>query len=148
MREKMSEGRKKYFREHPEARRAITERQRGKTTSLKQKEAVRKTGLMHKKEKNPNWKGGTSPMRKLLEGSNEYKRWREQIFKRDNWTCQNCGNRGGKLHAHHMKSFAEFPELRLDLNNGLTVCEKCHYEIHSHQSWFSKEAIQKVVKST
>jgi 5-methylcytosine-specific restriction endonuclease McrA len=61
----------------------------------------------------------------------EYKKWRTDVFKRDNYTCQNCYVRGGKLAAHHIQHWAKFPELRYVLSNGLTLCESCHKEVHS-----------------
>ena len=91
-------------------------------------------GAKNKGENNGNWKGGTTSLRKLLEGSPAYSRWRQSIFERDDYTCQYCGKRGGELHAHHMKSFAEFPELRLDLDNGLTLCKEDHYKVHSKKA--------------
>ncbi len=60
----------------------------------------------------------------------EYKLWREAIFSRDNWTCQKCGERGGKLVAHHLYNFADFPKLRTSIENGTTLCKKCHIEFH------------------
>lgn len=58
--------------------------------------------------------------------SNKYKQWRTAVFERDSYTCQNCGQVGGKLNADHIKRFADFPELRLDVSNGRTLCESCH----------------------
>lgn len=58
--------------------------------------------------------------------SKKYKKWREEVFKRDNYTCQECGQIGGYLNAHHIKSWAEHEELRYDINNGITLCKKCH----------------------
>ena len=56
----------------------------------------------------------------------KYRQWRSDVFSRDNWTCQTCGIRGVYLEAHHIKSWARYPELRLDLQNGATLCRECH----------------------
>lgn len=55
-----------------------------------------------------------------------YKEWVRKVFERDNYTCQCCGKRGGNLNAHHLYNFSEHEELRYDINNGITLCEKCH----------------------
>ena len=72
------------------------------------------------------WMGGITPESEKIRKSIEYRIWREAVFQRDNWTCQDCGKRGTYLHAHHIKPFARFPELRLALDNGRTLCIKCH----------------------
>jgi 5-methylcytosine-specific restriction endonuclease McrA len=58
--------------------------------------------------------------------SKEYYHWRKQVFKRDNYTCVFCNEKGGRLNADHIKSFAIYPDLRLDINNGRTLCVECH----------------------
>ena len=72
------------------------------------------------------WKGGLTPESKRIRSSAEYKHWRDAIFKKDNYTCQCCGKRGGKLNAHHIKPFAQHEDLRFDINNGITLCEGHH----------------------
>ena len=74
---------------------------------------------------------GRTPDNKLQRHSLNYKIWREAIFKRDNWTCQECKLRGVRLEAHHIKSFSLFPELRFAIDNGITVCTLCHAKIDS-----------------
>lgn len=59
-------------------------------------------------------------------GGVEYTKWRKAIYERDEYTCQNCKKVGGKLQAHHIKSWKQYPELRLEINNGITLCEECH----------------------
>lgn len=77
-------------------------------------------------EKSHFWKGGISKHYKIRYYSFEYRQWRKLIFERDNYTCQVCRKVGGYLTAHHIKSFAKYPELRFDINNGITLCEDCH----------------------
>jgi len=54
--------------------------------------------------------------------------WAVRVKRRDHYTCQLCGTqgRGRDIHADHIKSLAQYPELRLDLNNGRTLCAPCH----------------------
>lgn len=63
----------------------------------------------------------------------EYVKWRDNVFVRDNYTCQQCGNRGVELNAHHIKEYAKYPALRYDVDNGITLCVKCHKKIHKKE---------------
>lgn len=85
------------------------------------------------KETHHNWKGGISPKNMLIRNSFQYKEWRKAVFERDNYTCQECGVRGGViLNADHIKPFALFPGLRFELNNGRTLCKSCHLKTPTH----------------
>jgi len=80
---------------------------------------------------NPNWKWGVATENIIIRRSNEYAMWRESVFKRDDWTCRKCSARSKKdcfikIEAHHIKPFATFPELRFSIDNGMTLCKKCH----------------------
>lgn len=77
----------------------------------------------------PFWKGGINGENDTLRHRREYKIWRAAVYERDNYTCQCCGSRGGKLNAHHINQFADYPELRYDIDNGITLCTKCHDSI-------------------
>lgn len=100
---------------------------RGKKLSL---ELRRKMSEVKMGDKNPGWKGGMEPESKAIRKRIEYRLWRESVFKRDNWTCQKTGQRGGRLHPHHIKNFSQFPELRFAIDNGITLSEKAHKEFH------------------
>ena len=85
-----------------------------------------------------NYKGGRTPILKLLRNSLKYKIWRLKVFERDNFMCQGCGKRSKKgeqvyLVVHHIKSFAKYPKLRFDVDNGITLCKDCHSLIHKRK---------------
>lgn len=61
----------------------------------------------------------------------EYGEWRLLVFERDDFTCQSCSdNTGGNLVAHHLYNYSEHKELRIDVDNGLTLCKECHINFH------------------
>lgn len=101
-----------------------------------------------KKYKNKNYKD----LKRAIRNCEKYEIWRENVFKRDNFTCQICNIRGTGLNADHINSFAEnyycfldlyknfcpikdknflFEKAKCylpfwDINNGRTLCLKCH----------------------
>ena len=81
----------------------------------------------------------------------EYKKWRKNIKKRDNHTCQwpgcICKN---KLHAHHINKWSDFPGLRYNIDNGITLC-KTHHDLikdneENYAPFFFKLILQKKLK--
>jgi len=63
--------------------------------------------------------------------------WREAVYKRDQYTCQVCGDsRGGNLIAHHLNSYTDYPEQRYDIENGVTLCADCHMRFHHLFSYY------------
>lgn len=96
------------------------------------------TGVNH-----PNWKGGMSTVNEKIRKSFEYKLWRTAVFERDNYTCVWCGSKSSKknaviLNADHIKPFAYFPELRFAIDNGRTLCKKCHLTTDTYGSKIKK----------
>lgn len=90
----------------------------------------------------PLWKGDSvaANLKERARSLFQYKRWRSEVFKRDNYTCQFCFVRGGKLQVDHIKPLAQIvkdnsiktTEEALsckemwNLNNGCTLCLNCH----------------------
>lgn len=93
-------------------------------------ETRKKMSESHKGEKSYLWRGGISRInrteRENIMSSVDYKIWRDSVFKRDDYRCFDCGEKGGKLQAHHIYAFAKFPRLRLAVENGITLCVECH----------------------
>ncbi|WP_114578515.1 HNH endonuclease [Saliphagus sp. LR7] len=63
---------------------------------------------------------------------------RKTVYRRDDWTCQNCGRQSGphagddgeRLHAHHIQAYANGGSNHL--SNLETLCEPCHQNSHEH----------------
>lgn len=91
-----------------------------------------KIGKSHSGDRCHFWKGGIGPLhnreRVLAMCKLPYKIWRQQVFERDNYTCllkdDTCS---GPIQADHIKSWANYPDLRYNINNGRTLC-KSHHE--------------------
>lgn len=82
------------------------------------------------------YKDGRVAERRGQRFSQEYKRWRYDVFTRDGFTCQQCGDdRGGNLVAHHIEGFAENELKRFDVDNGVTWCRPCHNRHHKEHGY-------------
>lgn len=90
------------------------------------------------------WRGGITPINFQIRNSFKYRQWRSDVFTRDDFTCQNCSERGVYLEADHfpkmfseiirdykIKSFEEALDCSelWNLNNGRTLCKECHKKI-------------------
>lgn len=95
------------------------------------KKTRKKIGDTKRGDKNPNWKGGITSENQKIRDSEEYKIWRLKVYAKDHYTCQKCKKRGGiKLHAHHIYNFSNNKNLRFEVCNGITFCDKCHRKFH------------------
>lgn len=87
-------------------------------------------------DSSPVWKGGVAHSR-VERATHEYVVWRNSVFKRDLYTCQCCGSKSGNghhattLNAHHIANWADNPDSRYDVDNGITLCQNCHNAFHS-----------------
>ena len=90
------------------------------------------------------WRGGVTDKNMKIRNSLAAKKWRESVFKRDNYTCVSCGQKGGRICADHIKSFSLYPALRFDLDNGRTLCYPCHRKTDN----FGFKAVKEAEKFT
>jgi len=96
-------------------------------------------------DKHYNWKGGISSLNKSIRTMTENRKWMDAVKERDK-LCLKCGS-VENLESHHKKSIQEIIEefnirnrqdarecsILWDINNGGTLCQKCHYEIHGRK---------------
>ena len=83
-------------------------------------------------ENSPAWQGGKTKESKCRRTRVDYKDWRLKVFQRDNFTCQQCGKKTRDIEAHHIKEACNYPELIYDVDNGITLCHKCHKETDNY----------------
>lgn len=84
-------------------------------------------GQHYSGENNPMWKDKDySDFTKTPAG----RAWRQAVIERDAGICQDCGSEPQTPHTHHIKPKSEFPELKTDVDNGVTLCEDCHVNRH------------------
>lgn len=95
-------------------------------------------------EKNANWRGGLSSEGLKIRSSANYKEWRFAVFTRDNFSCALCGAKGVYINAHHIKRFVDNQSLRLDINNGVTLCENCHHLVNRKEEEYEPIFLDKV----
>ena len=110
----------------------------------KQKMSISHYGQM-REDKNPNWNGGITPLRKAIRECSEMQEWRRKVFERDNFTCCETGIKGGWLEAHHIIRFEDLlqqyniqtlDEARnckelWDVGNGVTMSKDVHRRYHA-----------------
>jgi hypothetical protein len=112
----------------------------GKKHAIESKAKMR---LAQLGEKSHMWRGGITPINELVRASRDLRMWRESVYKRDDKSCLACGNVSAKRYnAHHIYNFSRFPNLRFDVNNGVTLCKDCHSEFHKRYGFSSNNRSQ------
>jgi len=133
-----------------ETRDKLSESLKGRISPMKGRNHSKKTKIKisnaNRGENSGRWKGGITSLKLLIHSNIKYRQWRDDIYTRDNFTCQKCGEKGGKLNAHHIKSFSNIlQEYEIttfeealncaelwNTNNGITYCEGCHKETDNY----------------
>ena len=86
-------------------------------------------------KKNPQYiDGRTKKYPKAFYLSAEWRTKRKEIYQRDNYECQLCGEHGGRLHAHHIISAGVCKD-SLSNKNLITLCQSCHTKVHGKLKW-------------
>lgn len=124
-----------------------TDRLLGKPKTLEHRmamsQAMRASGSFAG-SRNANWKGGVTKENLRGRSKAQYMEWKSAVYAKAGWKCQHCGLEHGAvceccghrvlLHAHHIKAFDKFPDLRYEPSNGLALCERCHWKVHYKES--------------
>lgn len=123
-----------------ETKKKMSESAKGKIISV---ETRKKISSAMSGDKAPNWQGGKTLENFTIRHTLDYRLWRESVFKRDDYTCQECGSRNGNgkkivLNADHIMPFSDYPELRFDINNGRTLCVPCHRKTPTYGNYKGK----------
>jgi hypothetical protein len=120
-----------------EHKKKIGESLMGHKTSKQTREKIRQSHLGKRLfknigDQNGKWKGGVTHEHDLIRRTDKYKNWRSEVYERDGWRCIECHQKcqAMEIVAHHIKSFADYPESRFEVSNGITLCRSCHLKIH------------------
>lgn len=75
-----------------------------------------------------------------------YKKFRNEVLKRDNFTCQMCNNSNKKTWkaVHHIIKWSSSASLRYDPDNGITLCHQCHKEVTGKEQYYVSYFAEKV----
>ena len=95
----------------------------------------------------PRYIHGKASEAKLEWGRSEWKEWRRKVFERDNFVCRICGKKGGTLNAHHIKKRSLFPELKYNVDNGITLCKSYHQSICGKEEKYELK-FQEIIRHT
>lgn len=80
----------------------------------------------------PIWNPNREELKKNLRNDPEYKQWVRKVKLRDKQTCWiNDEYCKGYNIVHHIFSWREYPKLRYELTNGITLCQAHHKRIHN-----------------
>ena len=72
-----------------------------------------KPKLKFRGENSPKWKGGISSENNKIRNSFEYKLWRKTVYERDDFTCQRCGQNGGKISCSSYQQLCRISRIKI-----------------------------------
>lgn len=98
---------------------------RNNVTLRDSKELLIEASRLRSGDKSPNWQGGITNVGQMIRKTQTYKVIRQEVLVRDNYKCILCES-DINICVDHIKSFSDYPELRLDKDNLRVLCKKCH----------------------
>ena len=75
-----------------------------------------------------------------------YKKFRNEVLKRDNFTCQMCNNSNKRTWkaVHHIIKWSSSASLRYDPDNGITLCHQCHKGVTGKEQHYVSYFTEKI----
>lgn len=92
-------------------------------------------GFLGKDARNGRWKEDRTTLKKTnRRGDPAYVEWRITVYRRDGFKCKLSSESClGRLEAHHIKPWRNYPELRYEINNGITLCHAHHPSVEAEE---------------
>lgn len=75
----------------------------------------------------------------------EFYKFSRKVFERDSFCCAWCSKIGGKLNAHHLDFWSEFPDKRFELSNLITLCRTCHLKVHQNNFFGPPDSVMDIL---
>lgn len=72
-----------------------------------------------------------------------YKEWRKKVYARDKHCCRwpGCNKRRG-LQAHHIMKWSDYPGLRYEVGNGITLCKQHHKMVTGNEDGYASSFLR------
>ena len=83
---------------------------------------------------NPRYIDGSSPERQSAYARVSWKEVKKTAIARDGYRYRRCHAKDGRMVVHHLRPWAGNPDVRLSLDNIVSLCEPCHRWVHSHKN--------------
>ena len=69
----------------------------------------------------------------------EYQAWKYAVLNKCHRNCQLCGATNVRLEVHHIIPWADAPELRYNVDNGVPLCHECHKKVTGHEYEYAQQ---------
>lgn len=116
------------------------------TEASKQKMSLSALGI-NKRAHLPEWDGSHTDKHIRFRTSQLWKKTREKIFRRDNYTCQISGQKGGDLECHHIVPKSKLTQQKwTDENNLITLSKDVHKITKGKEYLFQRVLIDNLVQ--